>query len=83
VCKSGLSSPAALFQKKVASPMMLRGGRGCWKTTLGVTYCFQYGTGFAGVGDSIEQINQRLDGLEEQGKEVDQRLTRLEQQTAS
>jgi hypothetical protein len=34
--------------------------------------------GFAGVGDAIEDINKRID---EQYKEVDQRITRLEQQS--
>ena len=36
--------------------------------------------GFAGVGEAIEQINQRFD---ERDKEVDQRLTNLEHQIAA
>lgn len=35
--------------------------------------------GFAGVGEAVDEINKRI---EEQSKEQDQRLTRLEQQSA-
>jgi prefoldin subunit 5 len=36
--------------------------------------------GFAGVGEAIERINNRLDKCD---KAVDQRLTKLEQQMAA
>jgi hypothetical protein len=36
--------------------------------------------GFAGVGEAIEQINQRLD---KRHKAVDQRLTKLERKVAA
>lgn len=38
--------------------------------------------GFAGVGDAIEQINQRLDDKEKEDNKRDRRITRLEQLTA-